>query len=305
MPAARYWRIYVDRIPGDVVSGSEVQMRIATGGADQTTNTASRASQSSTYASDTSSYGAPNAFNNVNTDLFAMADAVGWLQYDFGAGNDKDIIEVTWRSRADGNPEQSPTIGRIAYSTDGVTFTEYWRFKWPQFTAAAQTRTTTRPTFSTDAATTARYWALFDDTNRANRNASFAEIEMRASIGGADQCNGGTPFANGGTPAAAFDNNNATYWVDTQYSLYAGHIGYDFGSGNPKAVVEVSMRGQPDYEDYAFNKGGVYASANGVDFLRMWGFDLPIFSNALPVQTTSRSGGVAPAARRRLSGMVG
>jgi hypothetical protein len=45
---------------------------------------------------------------------------------------------------------------------------------------------------------------------------SLAEIEMRASVGGADQCTGGTASASGtgnsNGPANGFDNSNATIW---------------------------------------------------------------------------------------------
>lgn len=41
----------------------------------------------------------------------------------------------------------------------------------------------------------------------------ISELEMMITVGGSDQCTGGTTSANAGVPADAFDNNNTTYWL--------------------------------------------------------------------------------------------
>lgn len=77
----------------------------------------------------------------------------------------------------------------------------------------------------------------------------FSEIEMRATIGGADQCNGGTPSASSvlnNAPAydasKPFDNITTTYWDPDPADAQAvtSWIKYDFGSA--KIVQEVGLK---------------------------------------------------------------
>jgi len=59
----------------------------------------------------------------------------------------------------------------------------------------------------------------------------IAEVEMRATTGGADQCSGGTATASsaytGYGPDLAFDDNDATSWVTEAYTV-TGWIEYEF-----------------------------------------------------------------------------
>lgn len=84
----------------------------------------------------------------------------------------------------------------------------------------------------------ARYWRIWFGT--VVGVARFAEVEMRTTIGGADQCTGGTAIGSSGTPANAFDDNTGTEWVATVDSV--SFIGYDFGAGNDKDIVEFVLR---------------------------------------------------------------
>lgn len=88
-----------------------------------------------------------------------------------------------------------------------------------------------------------RYWRILVTANDGHATASeFPEIEMHTSVGGADVCTGGTAIAGGGftgsTPSNAFDNNSGVGYVPTGTS---GYIGYDFGAGNEKDIVEYSI----------------------------------------------------------------
>jgi len=79
-----------------------------------------------------------------------------------------------------------------------------------------------------------RYWRVLMNRTNANGRAALKKLEMRALVGGVDQCIGGTPItsgtSSGTTAAAAFDANAATEW-QSEISSSEGFswIGYDFG----------------------------------------------------------------------------
>jgi hypothetical protein len=76
-------------------------------------------------------------------------------------------------------------------------------------------------------------WRINILTTRALSNQGAAEIEMRATVGGADQCSGGSALASatvggpGNEPDKAFDNNSTTFWNSGSTTLPAW-IEYDF-----------------------------------------------------------------------------
>lgn len=87
------------------------------------------------------------------------------------------------------------------------------------------------------------YWRIYVTEGVASTNTSIAEVEMRATTGGADQCTGGTATANEElgvdyTAAKAFDNDNATIW-HTSTSVLPNWIAYQFAS--PVEVEEVAI----------------------------------------------------------------
>lgn len=89
-----------------------------------------------------------------------------------------------------------------------------------------------------------RYWRVLMDRNNSNGRAALKKLEMRATVGGADQCTGGTPLTSGtssGTTAAmAFDNSAATEW-QSEIGPNQGFasIGYNFGSAVD--VLEIAL----------------------------------------------------------------
>lgn len=88
-----------------------------------------------------------------------------------------------------------------------------------------------------------RYWALGLSARPGSGNGvSVAEVEMRASPGGADLCVGGT--AGGtfttGVAANAFDDNTSTYCYHGATGGLHVRLSYDFGS--PVSVVELWLR---------------------------------------------------------------
>lgn len=93
------------------------------------------------------------------------------------------------------------------------------------------------------------YWRLrFQDGIAGGGNArlSLQEVEMRATVSGADQCTGGTAFASSQldglrVPANAFDNNTSgNEWASGNDQYYNSHLGYQFASS--VVVAEISVK---------------------------------------------------------------
>ena len=91
-----------------------------------------------------------------------------------------------------------------------------------------------------------RYWALLLMARPGSGNGvSLAEVQMRATAGGANQCVGGTASgaATSGTSAAgAFDGNTGTHWYNGAVGLQT-RLSYDFGVAVTVAEVVVTTSG--------------------------------------------------------------
>ena len=90
-----------------------------------------------------------------------------------------------------------------------------------------------------------RYRLLVTSVQGATVSASIAEIEMRATYGGANLCTGGTAFADSWpnasfSPSKAFDGAASTTWISSPASL-PHHCGYIFSTA--VSVLEVSITG--------------------------------------------------------------
>lgn len=86
-----------------------------------------------------------------------------------------------------------------------------------------------------DATAAYTYWRLlFKSWAGASRQ--IYEVEMRATIGGADQCTGGTATSSSGTAANAFDNNGTS---NCSFNAGEGWLQYAFAS--PVSVAEVTL----------------------------------------------------------------
>jgi len=95
-----------------------------------------------------------------------------------------------------------------------------------------------------------RYWRVRAYDVQSGTNYALAEVEFRATIGGADQATGGTAIAStafSGRPAsAAFDNDASTLWATATDAIRDGWIGYDFGVGATITVLEISLKARND-----------------------------------------------------------
>ena len=119
-----------------------------------------------------------------------------------------------------------------------------------------------------------RYWRmLISGSNGAGGYVGALEIELAIAAGGADQTNGGTAFsqsAYGGLPAsAAFDGTSAD-WASNNVG-FPEWIGYDFGAGNGKDIVEVRWTPRVGVATSQSPSGfDVQSSADGVTYTHVW-----------------------------------
>lgn len=113
------------------------------------------------------------------------------------------------------------------------------------------------------------YWRINVTADNGNINLCIAGLEFRATIGGADQCTGGTPLSNeyvGGWPASnAFDNNPATAWA-SNLTNGTGWLGYAFAA--PVSVEEISIRARADVANTAPKDFNIeYSVDSGVNWI--------------------------------------
>lgn len=96
-----------------------------------------------------------------------------------------------------------------------------------------------------------RYWRIYmtASTSGSDMVLAFYEIEMRGSVGGADQCNGGTPSASHYTENAykLFNNNPSDYWINYGPSADTWIV-YDFGVGVAVNVAELRLLARNTYQ---------------------------------------------------------
>lgn len=144
MAAHRYWRLMV-RGAASTPGVGELQMRTSIGGTNVATGGTPSASSSQ------GAYTADKAFNGITNDTGSGngwfsnsttgSDGIGswpWLQYDFGAGNEKDIAEIVIFApgSAGVNVGNMPTAWSFQWSDDGVKWTTQRAYAFDSATAA-------------------------------------------------------------------------------------------------------------------------------------------------------------------------
>lgn len=218
----RYWRIYGHLTPGMVnrMTVAELELRTSVGG--------SQAATGGTALSGTfynANYAASKAFDGTLYTTYWIClgnhDANGdfgyfhdWLGYDFGEGNDVDIVEIAICPR-ESYPNDSPKNVVLEYSDDGTNW-------YPKSYAINISYSESTKEVITLTATSGpdKYKFLFDDFPAAYRNyAAIAEIEFRESVDGADTIDDSNAYGISSTyiNAASFiiktiDGNAATVW---------------------------------------------------------------------------------------------
>lgn len=122
--ASRYWRVRCNTaVSGNNLSCAEMEMRLTSGGPDQTGS--GTAFASTTFGSNPGTNDPSKAFDNNTSTLWSGSDTLAqtsWIAYDFGSGVTKAIAEISYTARNDVNYTQSPTSGWVESSTDGTNY---------------------------------------------------------------------------------------------------------------------------------------------------------------------------------------
>lgn len=146
MAAHRYWRLRSPNtaIAGEYMGAMEIELRESAGGADATGS--GTASASNTFGSPWLPAGAFDNNTSVGWTTGGNPPPTGghWIKYDFGAGNEKDIVEVTYMVRNDGVREDPLDI-YIEWSDDNVTWIDKWSVLGMAAWSNGETRTWTMP----------------------------------------------------------------------------------------------------------------------------------------------------------------
>lgn len=253
MSAHRYWRIlmYYAQSGGDGTLGiSEIEMRETNGGSNAIGSGTAAASSSLN-----SSFLPAKAVDGNTATMWISTNnsADAWWSYDFGSGVTKDIVEVKLSNRTDSFYGEVSKKFDIQFSDDNSAWTTYWSrdyspgYKSGSFwSAAAQSKVF---------AMTSRWWRIklyYASTALADGVNSFAAIEMRSAIAGADLITGGFPVASSFlSNATSFeadkghDGSVSTFWLSTNNSADAWW-GYDFGPGAWFNVEEIVLTARND-----------------------------------------------------------
>lgn len=115
-----------------------------------------------------------------------------------------------------------------------------------------------------------RYWRLYvTASNGSTWHQAGAELQLRLTRGGADQCAGGTPITSGDegsyTAANLFDDDPATF-QQWQGSALPKWVAYDFGAGNEQAIVELALFPHSSYADRMPKDFELQWSDDGIDW---------------------------------------
>jgi hypothetical protein len=284
---ARYWRILVtdDQSGGSVpaISADNIEMRATAGGSDMTTTASNAISDSDAGGSFIDDY----AFDGINGQFWVSSNAGGtygthWIGYDFGAGNDVEVCEVTWSKRPDSfGRNEAPTIALVQYSDDASTWTTYWAFAtlndWP---TGAETRTFTKPDGTDEV-----FWRIRATSVQGGSSFGWAtgEVEMKETAGGSDVVvvgvlqNGyalGSPSSS--VPSQGFDDTTFTSFVSTNsLSTATNWLGFAFFAARTINEVTIQAYNNASGANNGITAGVVESSKDRVTWTEEWSFTTP------------------------------
>lgn len=277
--AGRYWRVLILANQGagtpSASSADKIEMRSSPGGSNLATNPTSAISSSEFGAGFINDF----AFD-ATSNYWVSADSgyeTQWIGYDFGS--DVEIQEIVWSKRPDSfGQNEAPTIGLVQYSPDLSNWTTSWVFVTPStWGTGAETRT-----FTKVAGAQKYFWRIRPTAVQGGPTFPFsaAEIEMRTSVGGADQTTGGyvfsSAFNNSFPNFRAFDGNVSG---GSNFALSAGNvpggapfIGYTFLT--PVEIVQIvyQVRGDSFGANEAIIAADVESSIDRLNWTTEWSF---------------------------------
>lgn len=240
MAAHRYWRVHCTVGNGEPnFSVGEIELRTSISGADQT------GSGTPTLSSGTT---ATSAFDNNNSTLATTTSGTfpHWIKYDFGAGNDKDIVELTMFPRS--QVRYMPTTFTLDYSDNDSTWTTLYSFdgygEWGILVTANVFNVTRLPT---DGAS-GTFWRVNCTVADGAGFFSVGEIRMYSAGSATNECTGGLAFSQtqldtGGPASFAFNELSGSSSLDrwSSFTLPAW-VGYKFASAKTIDVIGITAR---------------------------------------------------------------
>lgn len=282
-PSARYWRVNITQNGGSsTTSIQELQMYEAPYGPNVCFGGTPSAS------SELSGYGVTKAFNQSLRDvsggyeLFAFNSSVtGWIQYDFGAGNEKSIVAIGMHGR-DTFITQQPTVFTVEHSDDGANWTVAWYGGAFSPWTTREYKRLVNPAVIPNPVTGSphgahQFWRLaFMENNNLSFSMCVGEAQFRATPGGADQATGGTAaasteFSGSFVAANAFDNVLTTLWGSVTSSLESAFSWLRYQFPSPVEVAEVVIQARHDASAATAPRNfAVQHSDDGVTWTTAW-----------------------------------
>jgi hypothetical protein len=274
----RYWRLVVGRASGGstnlasdkTIGAAEIELRETVGGPDVT------GSGTATASSETVGHELSKAFANDGdtTNYVSSASTLPCtIQYDFGAGVTKSIVEVAIMPTTTGGNSVSYTPGafKVQSSDDGATWNDEWWVVYPggangwNYTAGAFV-SFTRPLVDQSPAANRHLYFRLSITGSNGGNPFYVgarEIILKTVSGSIDETILGTPTSRSafsGLPVAqAFDAmnlfDNLTEWASNNVG-FPEWIQYQFAQ--PTMIAEVTYHARSGNE--------TTQSPTGIDF---------------------------------------
>ena len=260
----RYWRMYVTKSANsNAVSFLQWELYESDFGPNENAASLTYDASSEFNASYLAEYSSNQILgdepgNHWNSDF---GGGPHWISVDFGVGNEKNIKSLGIVSRHV-TTDQSPEDFIVQYSDDGTT----WTTKWVESGVSWQAGEYKRFTNPGDAASytgsphgSHNEWRMYSmGAEGTNSQIVFAELEMRATPSGADQCSGGTASASsiftGNVPTFgpdnAFDNNASTIYAgDNTSGIDFDWVEYDHSSAVEVAEFALTARNDVNVTD--------------------------------------------------------
>jgi hypothetical protein len=234
--AWRYWRLVMANSLNNIFAIAKMTLATALGGADQTGS--GTPIESSNYPS----YVAANAFDGSSSTFWNSNSAANYeyLGYDFGAGVTKAIIEIGLLPRQNGTfSTQWPQTIDVQGSSDGVSWLSQWVVP-ATLNSYSDGAWVFRNPSALSGGSTHRFWGIRPTALQSGPIFGVADVEFRATVGGADNTSGGIglsrlPYDGSALPHAPWDNAGGAEYSSTTAGL-SDLIAYDYGAGNEKSA---------------------------------------------------------------------
>ena len=291
MTAHRYWRIKIDSTTnGSYIGAAEIQFRGSVGGA-------SLFGGGTPSASD-ASIGAAALAVDGNTSTYWMGSytGYGWFKYDFGAGNDVDVAEVYILPRQDA-ATISPNIFHLQYSDDDSSWTTTVTYCHREVAWSTAGKAFAPAYFPSPVSGGHQYWKIHVTDTPQGSYVGFAEVELRATAGGANQCGATAPgivtassdldLSRGWVKSV--DGSTGTYWQSGTGSFPEW---WTYNFGNAQVVTEVAITPRVDVYSVGPSEFVVYSSDDGTNWTEEGTFTEVTWPNAN--QQTFAVGGPPP-----------